>query len=196
MLWCKLVFIEKKSVKFKFLTTFLITNLITGLTVMNPVITVAQPLKTPLLIAQQAQSLDEEIIRQTMKAINEAENREDIDSLLKFLVPFSISEITVEHKGNILTTTLEGINAHRRMLKNTFSLVQERETLNDYMTVRITSDGQIATVTRIIVENLTTKDDKNFIASGTDIIRFALIDNQPKIISIRSKGWLEERPQQ
>ena len=80
------------------------------------------------------------------------------------------------------------------MLKNTFALVKEREILNDYMTVRITPDGKIATVTRVIFENLTTKDEQKFMVSGTDIIRFALIDNQPKIISIKSQGWLEPRP--
>ncbi|MDJ0728897.1 MAG: nuclear transport factor 2 family protein [Crocosphaera sp.] len=169
-------------------------NVITGLVVTTPVITLAQPSNSPLLIAQEIKQLDEEMIRQAMEAINQAENREDIDAMLKFLAPFSISEITVEYKGNILTTNLEGINAHRRMLKNTFALVKEREILNDYMTVRITPDGKIATVTRVIFENLTTKDEQKFMVSGTDILRFALIDNQPKIISVKSQGWLEPKP--
>lgn len=196
MLYCMLVYflLEKRSVKLNYFQSVLMANLITGLVVATPAITLAQPLNSPLLIAQEIKELDEEMIRQAMEAINEAENREDIDAMLKFLVPFSISEITVEYKGNILTTNLEGINAHRRMLKNTFALVKEREILNDYMTVRITPDGKIATVTRVIFENLTTKDEQKFMVSGTDILRFALIDNQPRIISVKSQGWLEPRP--
>ena len=180
--------------KFNLFKPLLIANVITGLTLIAPGITPAQTPNPRILIAQETKELNEEIIRQTMEAINEAENREDIDTMLKFLAPFSISEITVEYKGNILTTNLEGINAHRRMLKNTFALVKERETINDYMTVRMTSDGQIGVVTRVIFENLTTKDDQKFIVSGTDILRFAMINNQPKIISVKSQGWLEPRP--
>ncbi|MGK7881008.1 MAG: hypothetical protein AB4060_13040 [Crocosphaera sp.] len=180
--------------KFNLFKPLLIANVITGLTVTIPVITYAQTPNPRILIAQETKELDEEMIRQAMDAINEAENREDIDAMLKFLAPFSISEITVEYKGNILTTNLEGVNAHRRMLKDTFALVKQRETINDYMTVRITPDGQVGVVTRVIFENLTTKDDQSFIVSGTDIIRFAIINNQPKIISVKSQGWLEPRP--
>ena len=180
--------------RLKFFQTFLIANVISGLTLTTPVITPAQTPDYRILIAQETKELDENMIRQAMEVIDQAENREDIDAMLKFLAPFSISEITVEYKGNILTTNLEGINAHRRMLKNTFALVKQREMINDYMTVRITPDGQIGIVTRVIFENLTTKDDQKFIVSGTDIVRFAMINNQPKIVSIKSQGWLEPRP--
>lgn len=194
MLYYLHLFFKIKSMKFNLFKPFLIANVITGLTLVIPIITLAQTPNPRILIAQETKELNEEIIRQTMEAIDEADNREDIDGMLKFLAPFSISEITVEYKGNILTTNLEGINAHRRMLKNTFALVKERETINDYMTIRMTPDGKIGVVTRVIFENLTTKDDQKFIVSGTDIIRFAMIDNQPKVISVKSQGWLEPRP--
>ena len=171
-----------------------IFSLITGCHLLTPDITLAKNPTFPKLIVQSIKSLDENTIRQTMVAIEDAENKEDIDALLKFLVPFAISEITVKSQGTTLTTNVEGINAHRKLLKRSFDLVKERDTINDYITIRITPDGKIATVTRVVVETLTIEDGTRFLASGTDIFRFAIIDNQPKIISTKSQGWLEKRP--
>ena len=49
-------------------------------------------------------------------------------------------------------------------------------------------------VTRIIVEEFTTSDGREFFSSATDTFRFAWIDDQPMIVSAKSQGWIEERP--
>jgi len=51
----------------------------------------------------------------------------------------------------------------------------------------------LAIVTRATIEKLRTEDGKQFISAGTDTFRFAWVDNQPKVISTKSQGWLEER---
>ena len=137
--------------------------------------------------------LTEENISQAMKAIAEAEKKEDIDALLMFLVPYGVSEVTVESQGNSITRNLEGVEAHREMLEKTFKRVKNREVLNERQTIRFSPDGQLAIVTRSTIEKLTTEDGKQFISAGTDTFRFAWVDNQPKVISTKSQGWLEER---
>jgi hypothetical protein len=151
----------------------------------------AEPTKTSSV--ETSSKLTEENVSQAMKAIAEAEKKEDIDTLLMFLVPYGVSEVTVESQGNSITRNLEGVDAHREMLEKTFKRVKNRDILNERQTIRFTPDGQLAIVTRSTIEKLTTEDGKQFISAGTDTFRFAWIDNQPKVISIKSQGWLEER---
>ena len=154
-------------------------------------VTAAEPTKTSSV--ETSSKLTEENVSQAMKAIAEAEKKEDIDALLMFLVPYGVSEVTVESQGNSITRSLEGVDAHREMLEKTFKRVKNREILNERQTIRFTPDGQLAIVTRSTIEKLTTEDGKQFISAGTDTFRFAWIDNQPKVISTKSQGWLEER---
>jgi hypothetical protein len=146
--------------------------------------------------ARASSQLNEENVRQVMSAIAKAEKNEDIEGLLDFLVPFAISEVTVDSQGKSITTTLEGIDSHRKLLEFTFGKVEKRDAINEYTTIRITPDGKIATVTRMMTEELSTADGREFISSGTDTFRLAWIDGRPMVISTKSQGWLEERPAQ
>ena len=183
-----------RSILLKNLAPSLLTvSLVSSFGLTLPSKTLAQELTLPQIVAQTSSQLNEDNIRQTMEAIEKAENGEDIEDLLNFLVPFAISEVTVEVESNRITTTLEGIEPHRQLLKNTFKLVKDRETIKEYTKIKITADGHIATVIRTMIEEITLEDGRKFIASGTDTFRFAWIDNQPKIISTKSQGWIEER---
>lgn len=155
-------------------------------------VTAAEPTKTSSV--ETSSKLTEENVTQAMKAIAEAENKEDIDAILMFLVPYGVSEVTVESEGNSITRNVEGVDAHRQMLETTFKRVKNREVLNERQTIRFSPDGQLAIVTRASIKKLTTEDGKQFISAGTDTFRFAWVDNQPKVISTKSQGWLEERP--
>lgn len=155
----------------------------------------AEPVPTQLT-AQSSSQLNEENVGEVMAAIAQAESNKDIEALLKFLVPFAISEVTVESQGKSITASLEGIEAHRQLLEFTFKKVTKKEPINEHTTIRITPDGQLATVTRLIVEELVTDDGREFISSGTDIFRLAWIDGRPMVISAKTQGWLEERPAQ
>jgi len=151
----------------------------------------AEPTKTSSV--ETSSKLTEENVSQAMKAIAEAEKKEDIDAILMFLVPYGVSEVTVESEGNSITRNVEGVDAHRQMLETTFKRVKNREVLNERQTIRFSPDGQLAIVTRATIEKLRTEDGKQFISAGTDTFRFAWVDNQPKVISTKSQGWLEER---
>jgi hypothetical protein len=155
----------------------------------------AEPVPTQLT-AQSSSQLNEENVGEVMAAIAQAESNKDTEALLKFLVPFAISEVTVESQGKSITASLEGIEAHRQLLEFTFKKVKKKEPINEHTTIRITPDGQLATVTRLIVEELVTDDGREFISSGTDIFRLAWIDGRPMVISAKTQGWLEERPAQ
>lgn len=157
---------------------------------------IAQAPAPAQVAAQPSSQLTEEKIRQTMAAIEEAEKSEDIEGLLKFLAPFAISEVIVESQGRSVTTSVEGIEAHRNLLKKTFELVKQRNPIEQYTSIRITSDGQLGIVTRIAFEELISADGRQFFASSTDTFRLAWLGEQPTIVSTKSQGWLEERPRQ
>jgi hypothetical protein len=155
---------------------------------------IAQETTSIQLTAQTSNQLTEDKIRQVMAAIAEAEKSENLEEMLKFLAPFAVSEVTVEHEGKSITTTIEGLEAHRTFLDKTFALVKDRELINDHMRVRISPDGHMAVVTRILVEVINTSDGRQFITSGNDTFRFAWINNQPTIVSTKSQGWIELTP--
>ena len=54
--------------------------------------TVAQEIASPQLTAQTSNQLTEEKVRQIMTEISQAEKREDLEGMLKFLAPFAVSE--------------------------------------------------------------------------------------------------------
>jgi hypothetical protein len=175
---------------FSFLTISLVSISLLGLPMKGNAV---EPI-THHLIAQTSEPLTEEKVQQAMAAIKKAESEEDIDTLLNFLVPYTVSEITVESQGKSVTHNIEGVEAHRELLKKMFDRIKDRKTLNEYSTIRIIPDGQLATVTRTNTEELTTEDGKRFLSSGTDTFRIAWINNQAKVISSKSQGWIEERP--
>jgi len=86
-------------------------------------VTAAEPTKTSSV--ETSSKLTEENVSQAMKAIAEAEKKEDIDAILMFLVPYGVSEVTVESEGNSITRNVEGVDAHRQMLETTFKRVKK-----------------------------------------------------------------------
>ena len=183
--------------KKKLLPKLLMIFLISSWSLTLPSVTAAKELRSPQLIVQnssQSSQLNEQIIRQTLKAIEIADRNEDLEELLKFLAPFVVSEVTVESEEKSVTTNLEGIEAHREFLEKTFKLVKKSEVINQYLSIRMTPDEQLAVVTWIRVEEITTEEGKQFLSSGTDTIRFAWIDGRPMIVSLKIQGWIAERP--
>lgn len=152
------------------------------------------PNDTQTVVAQTMNQLTEEKVLEIMEIIEKAEQEEDIDTMLNFLAPFITSSITVESRKTTVTRNLEGKKAHRDFLEESFKLVREREEIDSYTTVSMSEDGQVLTVTRLLIAEKKTEDSREFISSSSDLIRFAWIDNKPMIVSITIKGWLEERP--
>ncbi len=178
------------------LTNLIIASLITSQIVMVANRVKAEPINglQPVLTVQKTTELTEEAIGAVMASIEKAEKEENVEELMVFLSPYILSSVTVESGETTVTKMIEGKQSHEDFLKNSFDSVAEKEDIESYMTTKITEDGQMATVTRIRARNITTEDSKKYLSLSTDKIRFALIDNQPKIINLEIKGWLEERP--
>lgn len=148
----------------------------------------------PLMAQTTNNQLTEAKVREVIKAIDQAQQEENQAVLLSYLLPYTVSEIAVESQGKTTTSTLEGIAAHQQILERMFEQINDRKTLSEYLTIRMTPDNQLAIATRMTTKELTAKDGQRFISSGTDIFRIAWVNNQPKIVSIKSQGWIEERP--
>ncbi len=148
----------------------------------------------PLMAQATNNQLTEAKVREVIKAIDQAQQEENQAVLLSYLLPYTVSEIAVESQGKTTTSTIEGIAAHQQILERMFEQINDRKTLSEYLTIRMTPDNQLAIATRMTTKELTAKDGQRFISSGTDIFRIAWVNNQPKIVSIKSQGWIEERP--
>lgn len=156
--------------------------------------TIASTEEAHILVAQNTNLLTEEKVLAIMEQIKQAEQNEDIDTIVSFLAPFVISAITVENKDTVTTRNLQGKQAHRDFLENSFKVVKQREEINSYLTVSTSEDEQLITVTRLHIREVETENTQKFISSSTDVIYFALVEGKPMIIGINTKGWLEERP--
>lgn len=148
----------------------------------------------PQKVAQADAMLTEAQVLALMETIQQAEAAEDIDTLMSFLAPFVVSEVTVQTGNQRVTRTLEGLSAHREMLKSSYDRREGNEVLDEKMSVRFDDDGNIAVVTRYNLETVSLDDNRKFVSMAKDIIRFALVDGQPKVISVTVDGWSEERP--
>lgn len=147
-----------------------------------------------LLMAQNSSALTPEKMTEIMSSIEQAEKEENLTQIVNFFSPYILSTVTMDSDNTTVITSLQGKKEHEFYLKNSFDRVKEREIINSYSTTKITEDGQMAVVTRIRGTNLTTEDGQTYLSVSTDKIRFALIDNQPKIINLEVKGWLEQLP--
>jgi len=172
-------------------------GLVASLLLVSPPAIVAQPSapsgnrQTVLSISGR---LTEANVLATMKKLTQAEKQKDVASLVGMLAPYAVSEVTVENQGKKITQVLEGRGAHQELLEKTYANRTQEETLNERLKVRITPDGELAIVTRDSLEIFSTQEGQNLIGLSRDTIYFAWLDNQPKVISVKTEGWLEERP--
>ncbi|MFM1843264.1 MAG: hypothetical protein RLZZ490_2006 [Cyanobacteriota bacterium] len=148
----------------------------------------------PQEVAQTETAFDEKQILALMDQIKQAEKAEDVETLMSFLAPFVVSEVTVQTGNQSITRTIEGLSAHRAMLKASYDQREANEVLNENINVRFDDDGHIAVVTRYNLETTELSDNRKLVSMAKDVIRFALVNGQPKVISVMVDGWSEERP--
>jgi hypothetical protein len=175
----------------RFLPLFLSLGLWSGAYLALPLPSPANPIAQT---TSNANALTEEGVRQMMAKIEQAEQQEDIKTLISFLAPFIVSEITVTSDDQTVTRTLEGLADHQNLLQQSYNRVAKREVLEKNTQIRLTEDGQLAIVKRRSLRDVTTEDKQKFISFSQDTLRVAMIGGQPKIVSISSEGWLEDRP--
>jgi len=176
------------------LIALLVSGLIGSQLITFPEKTIASTEKANILVAQNMDLLTEEKVLAIMKQIKQAEQNEDIDTLVGFFARFIISTITVENQDTVTTRNLQGKQAHRDFLVDSFQVVKQREEINSYLAVNTSEDEQLITVTRLNIQEIETENTSKFISSSTDVIYFALVEGKPMIVGINTKGWLEQRP--
>lgn len=155
----------------------------------------AAPVEQPVAqaVTRKSNQITEEDIREVLKEIQAAREREDIEGVLKFIAPFAHSEVTVESDGGTLTVNLDGKDEHRAVFAKMNAQIQERRDINNRTAITISPDGELGTATIFRVREYITQNGTRFLSAGTDTIRFALINNRPMVVSTTIRGWLAER---
>ena len=111
----------------------------------------------------------------------------DVEGVLQYMAPFIISETITESSNGFESVYIEGIEQHREVLTNFFNEAETEENsevqeISQQETIRVTPDGQLATVTVSTVTEVTTTDDELRLITTTDTIRFARVQDQIKVI--------------
>ncbi len=146
----------------------------------------------PLLLAKETQNeLTEEMLNEIMTNLEAAEMEENLQGILQYLAPYVITSVTVDLDERKVTTFIEGKDQHQEYLKNSFQNIKSRKIISSYTTTKINGNGQMALLTRVRSRELNSEEGESYLSLSTDKIRFAMIDNQPKIINVESSGWLE-----
>lgn len=147
-----------------------------------------------LLAAQPSDQLTEENIRPVLTALSKALTQKEVDGVLKFVAPFVHTEVTVESSEGIQITSLEGKEGLRDLLKAIYTRIKDSTVVNQQIKIDITAEGDLGIATITTVEAITTENGNRYYSSSTDTLRFAWLNNQPTIVSMKIKGWLAERP--
>ncbi|MGF1518466.1 MAG: hypothetical protein ACFCVB_11760 [Nodosilinea sp.] len=113
------------------------------------------------------------------------------------MAPFAVTVVTVEAGNGLstITTHLEGVEAHRQMLEQSFSQIQSWESLRNYVTIDIIDDNfGIAKIYQM--ENFETAAGESWIAASQTVLRLGRVDGQVLVTSATVDGWIAARPSQ
>lgn len=166
-------------------------------TVAIPLSAKAITIAPPVEVAQATAQLTEANVQAVIDQLQAARNNRDVDGTLELMAPFAVTVVTVESGNGLstVTTHLEGVEAHRQMLEQSFSQVQSRESLKNYVTIDIIDDNfGIAKIYQM--ENFETSAGEAWIAASQTVLRLGRVDGQVLITSATVDGWISARPSQ
>lgn len=143
---------------------------------------------------QVSNQLSEQNIRQVLATIQAAIDKKDVAGVMRYMAPFAHSEVTVESDDGRLTVNVDGQEDHRLLLTQSLGQIQNSASLNRQIRIRMSPDGQMAIATIFRARDVTTQQGQRYYSVGTDTIRFALVNNQPRIVSMSLNGWVASRP--
>jgi hypothetical protein len=155
----------------------------------------AIPADSPLNLAQATTSLTEANIQAVIERLEAARNSRDVEGTLALIAPFAVTVVTVESGNGLstVTTRLEGVDAHRQMLEQTFGEVQGRERLRGYVAIDVINDSfAIAKIYQM--ENFETSAGETLIAASQTVLRFGRVNGQVLVTSATVDGWISPRP--
>lgn len=155
----------------------------------------AIPADSPVNITQATTSLTEANVQAVIEQLEAARNSRDVEGTLALIAPFAVTVVTIESGNGLstVTTRLEGVEAHRQMLEQTFGQVQNRERLRDYVAIDIINENfGIAKIYQM--ENLQTAQGEALIAASQTVLRFGQVNGQVLVTSATVDGWISARP--
>ncbi|MFQ4135956.1 hypothetical protein PGN35_006505 [Nodosilinea sp. PGN35] len=167
------------------------------LTTVIPLSAKAMPIVPPVEVSQATAQLTEADVQVVIDRLQTARNNRDVEGTLELIAPFAVTVVTVEAGNGLstVTTRLEGMNDHRQMLEQTFSQVQTRESLRNYVTIDMIDDNfGIAKIYQM--ENLATTAGDTWIAASQTVLRLGRVDGQVLVTSATVDGWISARPSQ
>lgn len=183
------------SIKSKFLVYSALAFCVT--TAAIPLSAKAMPLAPTVGIAQVTAQLTEENVQAVIDQLQAARNNRDVEGTLELMAPFAVTVVTVESGNGLskITTHLEGVDAHRRMLEQSFGQVQSRESLKNYVTIDIIDDDfGLAKIYQM--ENFETSTGEAWIAASQTVLRLGRVNGQVLVTSATVDGWISARPAQ
>jgi hypothetical protein len=165
------------------------------LTTAIPISVKAMPVASPLEVSQTTAQLTEANVQAVINLLQAARNNRDVEGTLALIAPFAVTVVTVESGNGLstVTTRLEGVEAHRQMLEQTFTQVQSRESLRNYVAIDIIDDSfGIAKIYQM--ENFETSAGEALIAASQTVLRFGRVNGQVLVTSATVDGWVSPRP--
>ncbi|MBD2450728.1 hypothetical protein H6G76_27095 [Nostoc sp. FACHB-152] len=147
-----------------------------------------------LEIAQaNSKGISEADVNRIMDEIAAGTKKLDVDSLLvKYAVPFLISEFTSATTDASVSMVIEGRDNLRDTMKQSYGKLKEIQELVRDREVVISAKGQIAVAEDDSVLELTGKDGKKHIVTSSTKTRFAIVNGELKIISFESRSHTAE----
>ncbi|MFH7242072.1 MAG: hypothetical protein ACHWZW_04390 [Spirulina sp.] len=155
----------------------------------------AMPATHPVNVAQASTSLTEANVQAVIEQLEAARDSRDVEGTLALIAPFAVTVVTVESGNGLstVTTRLEGIDAHRQMLEQTFGQVQSREMLRGHIDIDIVNDGfGVAKIYQM--ENIQTSEGEALIAASQTVLRFGQVNGRVLVTSATVEGWIAARP--
>ncbi|WP_204141358.1 hypothetical protein [Halomicronema sp. CCY15110] len=164
-------------------------------TTVLPLVAKAVPLASPIEMAQADGRLTAENVQAVVDQLQLARNNQDVAGTLELIAPFAVTVVTVKNGDGSASTTsrIAGVDAHRQMLEQSFGQVQSRDSLENYVTIRIVDDGLgIAEIYQM--ETVETLAGEAWIAASQTVLYFGRVDGQVRVTSATVDGWMAARP--
>lgn len=186
---------ETLSMKSKFIAHSALAFCLAAAAIPFPV--KATPDPVAMEVAQAPASLTEENVQAVIDLLQAARANRDVEGTLELIAPFAVTVVTAKTGNGLstITTHLEGVDAHRQILEQSFSQVQTLESLENYVTIDIIDDNfGIAKIYQM--ENFETAEGEAWIAASQTVLRLSRVDGQVLVTSATVDGWISARPSQ
>lgn len=156
----------------------------------------ANPLNSsnPQTVAQATNKLTEPAILKILEEMKIAQEKEDIPAMLKYIAPFTYTEVTVETTTGRITVNVLGTDEHRELLERAAQIRNSSRILAETVEVNVAENGDFAVAEVYTLREITTDQGARIITASNDTLRFGMINNQPMVVSANLNGWLSVIP--